>query len=430
MPPSHRQFEKNTPYRYTWSMSRTVCLHNGTVLTGFAAMENCAVLAEDGFVSDVFSERRFKQRSFNPKDLIIDVEGAYIAPGFIDTHVHGTGGYGTEDSVFCDPELDDKTAIETGMQAMLDMSLLLAEQGVTAFNPTLYPSEPTLMLRAVKAVSSAQGREEGARIMGLHLEGPFISPDKLGVQKSETVMPVDIGFMEKLWVASNGSIVNMTIAPELKGMRNLALFCIKKGIVLQAGHTDAKYENMVEGMQAGILHSTHLFNAMSRLDHRNPNAAGAVLIHGEISCEIIADGFHIHPELLKLLIRDKPIDKIVLVTDGLKPTEQREGPFLANGEEVVFRDGVFRRVHDDIIAGSGLTMIRGVRNLTEAGFSLSNAVRTASFNPAQIMGYIMQGAIIPGRLADITVFDKNFDIRLVMVGGKIMRGDNDAIGNS
>jgi len=393
-------------------------------------MENCAVLAEDGFISDVFSERRFKQRSFNPKDLIIDVEGAYIAPGFIDTHVHGTGGYGTEDSVFCDPELDDKTAIETGMQAMLDMSLLLAEQGVTAFNPTLYPSEPTLMLRAVKAVSSAQGREEGARIMGLHLEGPFISPDKLGVQKSETVMPVDIGFMEKLWVASNGSIVNMTIAPELKGMRNLALFCIKKGIVLQAGHTDAKYENMVEGMQAGILHSTHLFNAMSRLDHRNPNAAGAVLIHGEISCEIIADGFHIHPELLKLLIRDKPIDKIVLVTDGLKPTEQREGPFLANGEEVVFRDGVFRRVHDDIIAGSGLTMIRGVRNLTEAGFSLSNAVRTASFNPAQIMGYIMQGAIIPGRLADITVFDKNFDIRLVMVGGKIMRGDNDAIGNS
>ena len=411
-------------------MSRTVCLHNGTVLTGFAAMENCAVLTEDGFISDVFSERRFEQRSFGPKDLVIDLGGAYIAPGFIDTHVHGTGGCGTEDSVFCDPETDDKTAIEIGMQSVLDMSLLLAEQGVTAFNPTLYPSEPALMLRAVKAVSSAQGREEGARIMGLHLEGPFISQDKLGVQKPEAVMPVDIGFMEKLWVASSGSIVSMTIAPELKGMRSLALFCIKKGIVLQAGHTDAKYENMVEGMQAGILHSTHLFNAMSRLDHRNPNAAGAILIHGEISCEIIADGFHIHPELLKLLIRDKPIDKIVLVTDGLKPTEQREGPFLANGEEVVFRDGVFRRVHDDIIAGSGLTMIRGVRNLTEAGFSLSNAVRTASFNPAQIMGYIMQGAIIPGRLADITVFDKNFDIRLVMVGGKIMRGDNDAIGNS
>jgi len=411
-------------------MSGTVCLHNGTVLTGFAAMERCAVLVEDGFISDVFSQKRFEQRSFGPKDLVIDVGGACIAPGFIDTHVHGTGGHGTEDSVFCDPETDDKTATEIGTRAVLEMSKTLARQGVTAFNPTLYPSPPELMLRAVRAVSSAMGCEEGARIMGLHLEGPFISPGKLGVQKSETVMPVDIGFMEKLWDASGGNIVNMTIAPELKGMRSLALFCIKKGIVLQAGHTDAKYENMVEGMQAGILHSTHLFNAMSRLDHRNPNAAGAILIHSEISCEIIADGFHVHPDLLQLLIRDKPIDKIVLVTDGLKPTEQKEGPFMANGEEVVFRDGAFRRVRDDVIAGSGLTMARGVRNLVESGISLSNAVRTASFNPAHIMGYILQGAIIPGRLADITVFDKNFDIRLVMVGGKIVQGDDNATGDT
>jgi len=319
-------------------------------------------------------------------------------------------------------EMDDRAALKTGTQSVLEMSKLLVQQGVTAFNPTLYPSQPDLMLRAVKAVSAAIGKEEGARIMGLHLEGPFISPDKLGVQKSEAVMPVDINFMEQLWDASGGSIVNMTIAPELKGMRSLALYCIKKGIVLQAGHTDAKYEHMVEGMQAGILHSTHLFNAMSRLDHRNPNAAGAVLIHGEISCEIIADGFHVHPELLQLLMRDKPIDKIVLITDGLKPTAQRKGPFFANGEEVVFQGGAFRRTSDGVIAGSGLTMIRGVRNLAESGFSISNVVKTASFNPAHIMGYIMQGAIIPGRLADITVFDKSFDIRLVMVGGKIMAG--------
>jgi len=411
-------------------MSKTVCLHNGTVLTGFAAMENCAVLVEDGFISDVFSQKRFKQRSFGKKDVIIDVGGAFIAPGFIDTHVHGTGGHGTEDSIFCGPETSDGAAMEAGTKAVLEMSTLLAGQGVTAFNPTLYPSQPDLMLRAVKAVSAAMGNEEGARIMGLHLEGPFLSPDKLGVQKPETVMPVDIGFMEKLWDASGGSIVNMTVAPELKGMRSLALFCIKKGIVLQAGHTDAKYENMVEGMQAGILHSTHLFNAMSRLDHRNPNAAGAILIHSEISCEIIADGFHVHPDLLPLLIRDKPIDKIVLVTDSLKPTEQQGGPFFANGEEVVFQGRAFQRVSDGTIAGSGLTMIRGVQNLVNAGMSLSNAVRTASFNPAHIMGYVMQGAIIPGRLGDITVFDKNFDIRLVMVGGKIVKGDDNETGDS
>jgi N-acetylglucosamine-6-phosphate deacetylase len=374
-------------------------------------MEDCAVLVEDGNISDVFSQKRFEQRHFDAGVHIIDVGGAFISPGFIDTHVHGIGGYGTEDA---------GRGNGAGVESALEMSRLLAEQGVTAFNPTLYPSQPEQMLRAVTEIASAIGREPGARIMGLHLEGPFISPARLGVQKPDTVRPVDVQLMEQFWDAAGGHIVNMTVAPELKGMRELALFCIKKGIVLQAGHTDAKYENMVEGMQAGILHSTHLFNAMSRLDHRNPNAVGAILIHPEMSCEIIADGFHVHPDLIKLLLRDKPIDKIVLVTDGLKPTSQREGPFLANGEEVCFHDGAFHRLSDDVIAGSGLTMIRGIQNLVKDGFNLEEAVKTASFNPARIMRYMQQGAIIPGYIADITVFDHNFDIRLVMVGGKIV----------
>jgi N-acetylglucosamine-6-phosphate deacetylase len=202
-------------------------------------------------------------------------------------------------------------------------------------------------------------------------------------------------------------------------MRELALYCIKKGIVLQAGHTDAKYENMVEGMQAGILHSTHLFNAMSKLDHRNPNAVGSILIHPEMSCEIIADGFHVHPDLFKLLLRDKPIDKIVLVTDSLKPTEQREGPFFANGEEVVFYDGVFHRKIDDVIAGSALTMIRGVKNLVNFGFSLEEAVKAASFNPAQVMRYRGKGTIIPGSDADLVVFDQGFNVLASIVGGML-----------
>jgi N-acetylglucosamine-6-phosphate deacetylase len=301
------------------------------------------------------------------------------------------------------------------------MSRLLAGVGVTAFNPTLYPSPPELMLKAVRETVSAMGREEGARIMGLHLEGPFISPDRLGVQRPETLKPVDIDFMEKLWEAAEGHIVNMTVAPELKGMRELALFCIKKRIILQAGHTNAKYENMVEGMQAGILHATHLFNAMSKLDHRNPNAVGAVLIHPEMSCEIIADGYHVHPDLFKLLLRDKPVDKIVLVSDALKPTDQKESPFFANGEEVVFRDGVFHRKLDDVIAGSSLTMIRGVRNMTAFGFGLEEAVKAASFNPANVMRYRNKGAIIPGHDADLTVFDRDFNILAVIIGGVVKK---------
>ena len=385
----------------------SVCLYNGTVFTGFAAMEHCAVLVEDGLISDVFSRKRFEKRQFDNSVRLIDVGGACITPGFIDTHIHGFGGYGTDDT-------DTETSI-------LEMSRQLALWGVTAFNPTLYPSEPENMLQTVRKITSVMGKEEGARIMGLHLEGPFISPLRLGVQRPETVCPVDIDFMEQLWEVSKGRIVNMTVAPELKRMRELALFCIKKGIILQAGHTNADYDNMTEGMQVGILHSTHLFNAMRRLDHRNPNAVGAILIHPEMSCEIIADGFHVHPDLFKLLLQNKPIDKIVLITDGLKPTEQKTHPLYANNEEVYFKNGIFYRRSDDVIAGSGLTMIRGIQNLVAAGFSLNDAVKTATLNPAQIMRYNNQGAIIPGRFADITVFNNDFQIRLVMVGGKIIK---------
>lgn len=383
-----------------------ICLHNGTLLSGFSCMENCAVLIENGLIDDVFTEKRFAQKQFDSSTKIIDLQGAYIAPGFIDTHIHGFGGFGTDD---CSTD------------SILKMSELLAQYGVSAFNPTIYPAEEETMIKTIKAVSAAIGKEKGARIMGLHLEGPFISPLKLGVQKPETVKAVDIPFMEKLWQAADGHIVNMTVAPELKGMRELALYCLKKGIVLQAGHTDAKYENMTEGMQAGILHSTHLFNAMSRLNHRNPNAAGAVLIHPEMACEIIADGVHVHPDLIKLLQRDKPLDKIVLITDALKPTEQKNGPFLANGEEVVFDEGCWHRKVDGVIAGSALTMIKGVKNLNSFGFSLSDSVRFASANPAQIMKYSNQGVIMPGKAADITVFDRDFEVKLSIINGDIKK---------
>jgi N-acetylglucosamine-6-phosphate deacetylase len=282
---------------------------------------------------------------------------------------------------------------------------------------------PEHMFRAIREITAAMGKEEGARIMGLHLEGPFISQLRLGVQRPETIQPVDIGLMEQLWEASSGHIVNMTVAPELKNMGELVLSCIKKGIVLQAGHTNAEYDNMVEGMQKGILHSTHLFNALRRLDHRNPNAVGAILIHPEMSCEIIADNFHVHPDLFKLLLRNKSIDKIILITDGIKPTEQKDEPLLANGEEVYFKNGVFYRKIDDVIAGSGLTMIRGIKNLVDGGFSLEDAIKTATINPAQIMRYNNQGAIIPGRIDDITVFDNDYKIRYVMINGKIIKGE-------
>lgn len=383
-------------------MAVSICLHNGTLITGFSKMENCAVLIEDGKIADVFSERRFLQKKFDPSVRIFDVEESYIAPGFIDTHIHGFKGHGTDN---CSAE------------AMIEMSKDLAQYGVTAFNPTLYPAPEEDMMHSIKEIVKAMGNESGANIMGIHMEGPFISPNKLGVQRPETVREVDMDLMERLWQTSEGHIVNMTVAPELKGMRRLALYGLERGIIMQAGHTNAEYQNMVEGMQAGILHSTHLFNAMSQLHHRNPGAVGAVLIHPEMSCEIIADGVHVHPDLFKLLARDKPLEKILLVTDGLTPTEQEKGPLIANGEEVVYDGGCFHRAADGVIAGSSLTMIKGVKNLVKFGFSVSDAVRAASSTPAAVMRYNKKGMLIPGYDADIVVFDKQFNILASIIGG-------------
>jgi N-acetylglucosamine-6-phosphate deacetylase len=386
-------------------MGSAFCIHNATVIAGYARMDRSAVLVEGNLIADIFSERRFAQKTFAPDVELIDAEGAYLTPGLIDTHIHGIGGYGTEDM---------------SADSILGMSKMLPAWGVTSFVPTIYPMPEEDMLRAVRAIVSAMGREEGAEIIGVHMEGPFISPAQLGVQRVEFVRPVDLGLMQRLWDASEGHIVSMTVAPELKGMRELALFCNRLGIVLQAGHTDASYENMIEGMQAGIRHSTHMFNAMSRLHHRNPNAVGAVLIQPDLSCEIIADGLHVHPDLIRLLFRDKPEGNIVLVTDSLKPTKQAtDAPMFANEEEVYLTNNLFFRASDGVIAGSSLTMIEGVRNLISFGVPLESAVKMASANPARIFGLHRRGMISPGFQADLLLANNKFEAQMTIIDGII-----------
>ncbi len=384
-------------------MDSEICLHNATVLTGYSEMKNCAVLIKQHKIIDVFNETRFAQKKFKDTVKFIDADGAYIAPGFMDTHIHGIEGWGTDDF---------------SPQSILKMSEVLPKYGVTSFIPTLYSAPKEQLIKGIRAVVEAMGQEKGAKILGIHLEGPFISPDRLGVQTPESLSPVSIDLMNELLDAAEGHIINMTVAPELKNMRELALYCVSKGIVLQAGHTNATYEQMVEGMQARILHVTHLFNAMSRMHHRDPGAVGAVFIHPELSCEIIADGIHINPNIIKFLLQCKPLDKLVLVTDSLKPTKQKTLPLIANGEEV-YLDKCFLRKSDDVIAGSALTMIDGVKNLVSFGLNLEQAIRMAAANPAVIMRQEHLGLIAPGYDADLVVFDKKFNTLYTIINGKL-----------
>lgn len=384
-------------------MVSAICIHNATVLNGYSMMKNCAVLIKQNKIIDVFNETRFAQKTFKADTMFIDAKGAYVAPGLIDTHIHGIGGFGTDDY---------------SINSVLQMSEILPQYGVTSFIPTLYAAKREELLKGIRAIVEAMGQEKGARILGIHLEGPFLSPERLGVQTPDSLSPVDLNLMEELWNASEGHIINMTVAPELKHMRELALYCLSKGIILQAGHTNATYAQMVEGMQVRILHVTHLFNAMSRMHHRDPGVVGAVFIHPELSCEVIADGIHINPDIIKFLLTCKSLDKIVLVTDSLKPTKQKKKPLIANGEEV-YLDKCFYRKSDNVIAGSALTMIDSVRNIVSYGFTIEQAIHMASTNPARIMRQEHLGLVAPGYDADLVIFNKNLNILYTTIKGNL-----------
>lgn len=381
-------------------MERAICLHNATVLTGFSEMPNCAVYIKNNQIADVYSERRFQQKNFAKNVEIIDVNGAYIAPGFIDTHIHGIGGF-------------DAQSAKT--EDILGMSEVLASYGVTSFIPSIGAAPEKMQIAQIKAIVKAFGKEKGARILGIHLEGPFLSAERIGAQMQDGISPVDLKLMERLWKASKGKIINMTLAPELKNMRELALYAIERGIVLQAGHTNATYDQMVEGMQVNILHVTHLFNAMRPLHHREPGVVGAALIHPEISCEIIGDGVHVNPHLIQLLMKSKPLSQLVLVTDSLSATKTD----LSQNSHY-YLDKCFHRKSDDVIIGSAITMQDGFKNLVKYGVSVEKAIRMASTNPAKIMKQNNLGLIIPGYKADLIVFNQDFDIIHTIIDGKIL----------
>lgn len=382
-------------------MNSAICIHNATILTGLSIMPNCAVYIKNGKIADVYNERRFRNKKFSPKVKIMDVNGSYVMPGFIDTHIHGICGYGSDDGDY---------------QSILQMSEKLAQYGVTSFIPTCGAAPKDILLKKIKAVVKAKGKEKGARILGIHLEGPFLSPERIGAQEQNGLSAVDLNLMKQLWKASKGNIINMTVAPELKNMRELALECNKLGIILQAGHTNATYDQMIEGMQAGIMHITHLFNAMRPLHHREPGVVGAALIHPEISCEIIGDGIHVNPNLLQLLLKSKPLSQIVLVTDAFKLAQTA----LPENSEY-YLDKCFYRKKDNVIIGSAISMLDGLRNLVSCGISIEKAVRMACTNPAQIMKQKNKGLLLPGYDADIVILDQNLNLQHTIIDGQFIK---------
>lgn len=353
---------------------------NGKFKLGSAVLNN-----------DILEDFIFGKIKKNKEAKIIDLKGKYFVPKFVETHIHGAFGFGADGSA----------------QDLLKLSKALFKVGVGAFCPTLYPSAPSEMLKKLKSFSSVMGKEKGARIIGLHLEGPFLSPQKPGVMKPSDIKEIDISLIEKLYKAAGGKIVAITAAPELKNFNKLAAWCKKNKVLLQLGHTNATYEDMQKAFSLGAKHITHFFLAMSPLHHRAPGAVGAGLINKDFSLELLADGKHILPEIIKLVFALKDKNKIVLITDSLTPSGLKKG--LANGEEVIFKNGVFVRKKDGVIAGSALTMQQGVKNLIAWGIAPEVAFLCATNNQAQLFN-ACEGFFKKGQKITFNIFDKNFNL--------------------
>lgn len=376
-------------------------LTNICAVTPERTLENAVIWVEDERIKQVCEKSELPSVACHLSK--IDGKNTFAMAGFIDLHIHGFAGFGAETG-----QIED----------LLAMSTELAKHGVTAFTPTLYCGQPEDMARLLRLLSPALGQETGAKILGFHLEGPFISPAKPGVMKPQDIAPANLEVLKNLYEAADGKISSMTLAPELSNIEPIINFCKAHGILLQAGHTNATYEEFSLGAARGVTHATHLFNAMSPFTQRAPGASGAVLMNPGISCEIIADGVHVHPDIVGFLRTVKPVENIVLVTDALKPTGQQKGPFIANGEEVILEGGVWKRKADGVIAGSALTMARGVKNLVDFGYTLPQAGLCAAGNPARLLGLSHAGRLEAGYIADIVLLGADFKPVKTFIQGK------------
>ena len=386
-------------------MKNALLIKNAKLVSDSTIKSNCGILiSQDGRIVDVFDMDDFDAKRHEADD-VYDAKNLTVTAGLIDTHIHGIGGFGTDDAT---------------VESILGMSECLAKFGVTGFLPTLYAGRPEKMEKEALAVLQAMGKEKGATILGVNFEGPFLSSLRAGAQDPASISEPDESLFMHFIEVCKGHLVCMTVAPELNNVEKIAAIAQKEDIVLLAGHTNATFDQAEKGVELGIKHATHMFNAMPSIGHRDPAVSGATLIDERFSCELIADGVHVNKDLVKYVAKTKPEGKVVLITDSLAPTSLGKGTFTANGTKVILGDrGAFVNAENpELLCGSALTLNKAVANLTSWGIEEEKALAMATKNPATIYGFKEIGIIKKGHLANISVFDENFNAVAVFIAGK------------
>ena len=334
---------------------------------------------------------------------VIDAKGNYVAPGLVDIHIHGYLG---EDTCDAKPE------------GIKKMAYGVIQNGVTAFLPTTMTVSKEQIIASLNAVRSLKEESKswgGAEIIGVHAEGPFINPSKKGAQAEENILTPDADFI----IENSDIITSVTLAPEMdEGHKCIKKLAAESDVLISMGHSDAKFEEAMSAAKDGVNHTTHLFNAMSALAHRNPGVVGAALASENVSVEVIADTFHINPGLYSIVAKVKG-DKMILITDCTRAGGMPDGEYELGGQPI-FLKGIECRLADGTIAGSVLKLNNAVKNVIEnTSLPVYEIFNMASLNPARAIkcdGRI--GSLEAGKDADIIITDDKINIIRTIKKGK------------
>lgn len=403
--------------------STTWLVKNGkVVMEDGSIIQKGALLVYDGKIAWVGSEDelrrieqheggwKFKQAKIKCSDIeqIVDAQGGWVLPGFIDVHVHG--GFGAD---FMDANLEAIATI-TGFHS---------KNGTTAMLATTMTASREQLSAVLDAIDEyMQGDMPNAQLLGVHLEGPFISPVFSGAQNPAFIALPQMTWLED-WVRQHPEVIRLlTLAPEREGALPLISWLKGQGITVACGHTDASYEQIEAAVEHGLQHAVHTFNAMRMLHHREPGTVGAVLSDDRIYAEVIADGHHVHPACIQLLSKAKPKDRLLLVTDAISATGLGEGIYELGGLKVTVKGGVARLLEGDSLAGSTLTMMEAFRFCVEkVGLSIPQVSQMASGTPAATLGFAdHMGSIVVGKQADLLLVTPELQLQTVWVKGKAL----------
>lgn len=389
--------------------------YKGALVLPDRVVANGLLRTEGGLITGLWDLEAGNAPTPDPAAL---TEAVYISPGFVDLHVHGGGGGDFMDG---DPE------------AVAAITSCHVQHGTTALLATTLTAPEEQILRAIRAVKAAPKR--GSRIVGFHIEGPYINEKHRGAQNPEYVRVASLSEVDR-WLAEAGRGAtaeatdcdcggkldhwHVTLAPEIP--ENLAAIpgLVERGFVVSAGHTDCTYAQLQAGIEAGLSHTTHLYNAMRGLHHREPGMVGGALALPGISIELIADGIHVHPAAMKVAVQSRGVASSLLVTDAMRAAGMPDGEYYLGELKAFVQDGQARLANGSL-AGSVLTMATAVRNMVKlVGLELHQAVRMASLNPAQRHGLADElGSLEIGKRADLVLFDQDLHVESTIVGGTL-----------